>query len=982
MFCPRHGLHLHLLPAGLLALLIAATAAVVPALAAADLSTPNDPFRDVAKLAQRPPAPPVCCLKPLEPSGPAEEILSFEDWKARRELAPVPQQEQQHHQQYQQERRRQQRLLAEGDGADAPRAQSAEPPADTLHDGEDAGTEAPPPPPAPQDRVPLTDRFNYASVDCSARVHAAHRSARSPAALLSSKKDRYMLSPCVPPDGGSAYVVVELCEDVRIDTVQLANFEFFSGVFREFSVSVARTYSTDPAEWTQAGMYMAKNVRGIQSFHPPTSLRDFYRFIRIDFHSHFGNEYYCPVSLLRVYGLTHLEQWKWDEWQARRGEVEDAALAAQPLVYGDVVQVLEGEGAGSAAEGDVPAETADASGMPTTLGKAVGKEVTLTNMGSRSPTSPSSTANNTPISTHNSDSPSHDDPRSDVVSISLPTLGSGSSAVSSPSQSESASLGSASSLSDSPHSDPPASSTQSSGLLASSPKSISHAPSPSVVPTIVPHEARSVPAVTSSGESIYRTIMTRLSLLEGNSTLILRYVEEQARGMRDALMRLEEDVGRLEGIGKAHGQSLQRTVHDWEKQRRRLEREHGELLARVNYLADEVVLEKRLGIAQLCLLLTVLVFMALTRGSRGEPLIVPFVGAGSGGRRDSLREWGRRHLGGFSSGEWAAKLRNRSATPTPKGFIESPVPVKQIERVKFPTKRTGEASDGDGAIRRVNTSLVVPTPRARTPTGMRSAHPRQFVAHRPGTPTSAGFSAYGHGLSHGHAPRSPGFLATHVASGTSSGVGAGGGGAGRPNLRRMNSHNSPTAMAYTLSAGGTPVASVRRWAKSAHLHEIRKTGTRTGAGVGVLRNREEGKEGVKVQDAMATARRGLLTPRTSQEPDAGEADAVEGVHMFWPSTPPVPIPNSEPEPEPDSPGCDGWEGGSRGQAPSSVSALQNRSRNRTRADGQSTGLGRLGPSFQLGAGAADADAKVIDLDAESESWVDTDTDIEGSEFGD
>ncbi len=29
-------------------------------------------------------------------------------------------------------------------------------------------------------------------------------------------------------------------------------------------------------------------------------------FIRIDFHSHYGSEYYCPVSLLRVYGLTHL----------------------------------------------------------------------------------------------------------------------------------------------------------------------------------------------------------------------------------------------------------------------------------------------------------------------------------------------------------------------------------------------------------------------------------------------------------------------------------------------------------------------------------------------------------------------------------------------------------------------------------------------------------------------------------------------------
>ena len=65
-------------------------------------------------------------------------------------------------------------------------------------------------------------------------------------------------------DEGAPFVVVELCEDIRIDTVQLANFEFFSGVFREFTVSVAKTYSTEPEGWTLAGTYVGKNVRGVQ----------------------------------------------------------------------------------------------------------------------------------------------------------------------------------------------------------------------------------------------------------------------------------------------------------------------------------------------------------------------------------------------------------------------------------------------------------------------------------------------------------------------------------------------------------------------------------------------------------------------------------------------------------------------------------------------------------------------------------------------
>lgn len=82
-----------------------------------------------------------------------------------------------------------------------------------------------------------------------------------------------MLSPC-PAPGEKQYVVVELCEDIVIDTVQLANFEFFSGVFREFTVSVAKTHvstSEGPGlgqvgleEWTVVGTYVGRNLRGVQ----------------------------------------------------------------------------------------------------------------------------------------------------------------------------------------------------------------------------------------------------------------------------------------------------------------------------------------------------------------------------------------------------------------------------------------------------------------------------------------------------------------------------------------------------------------------------------------------------------------------------------------------------------------------------------------------------------------------------------------------
>ena len=46
--------------------------------------------------------------------------------------------------------------------------------------------------------------------------------------------------------------------------------------------------------------------------------------MRIDFLSHYGSEYYCPVSLLRVYGVTQMDAYRRDE--ERRLALE--ALAA------------------------------------------------------------------------------------------------------------------------------------------------------------------------------------------------------------------------------------------------------------------------------------------------------------------------------------------------------------------------------------------------------------------------------------------------------------------------------------------------------------------------------------------------------------------------------------------------------------------------------------------------------------------------------
>lgn len=49
--------------------------------------------------------------------------------------------------------------------------------------------------------------------------------------------------------------------------------------------------------------------------------------------------------------------------------------------------------------------------------------------------------------------------------------------------------------------------------------------------------------------------------------------------------------------GKAQAQMYQRTITEWERQRNRLEMEHGELLSRVDYLSDEVYFPPKRKIA-------------------------------------------------------------------------------------------------------------------------------------------------------------------------------------------------------------------------------------------------------------------------------------------------------------------------------------------------------------------------------------------------
>ncbi|KAF9523411.1 UNC-like C-terminal-domain-containing protein [Crepidotus variabilis] len=670
-------------------------------------TTSNNPFRAIAlKVPKKDPE--ICCLKPSTALERVDDeiLLSFEEWK-QKQLAGSDQRDPS-------EQEGAVHYSSGSHGQDANpnpslsrSGQSIRPPDASMPSGYSTLASVEDQEIAPHFRIPITDRFNYAGLDCSARVHDSHRSAKSASSILSSKKDRYMLGPCNTPKERQ-FVVVELCDDIRIDTVQMANYEFFSGVFKDFTVSVSKTSTID--DWTFAGTYRAKNVRGVQSFYLPTSIRDFYRFIRIDFRSHYGNEYYCPVSLLRVYGLTHLEEWKWDMWQAEtheRSERSHQTLPASVEVISSPSGVisrtshLSQHSSAISSLHDVssplpstPSLSSPISTPPTThsqpITKLPGDFHTHLVISSISHTSSISTATSTSgevpssaekLSNTNLAQPTSSSRSNEVDPTAFPSLPSPTSESRPPSDS----IASQSQPTIHANSNPFPS------VLASVDE-----PTVNVIPVSQPP---TVPATSHihapahpqpHGESIYRTIMNRLTAVENNQTLYMKYVEQQHAVLRDVIKRLGEDLGRLEGITRAQGVTIQRTFDDWDKQRYQLQMESRDILQRIESLSEEIILEKRLGVAQLCLLLAVLIFLGLTRGSRApnssamsthQQLLagkhIRRTNNGSGG----LREWGRRHLSLSFSGDSAKASKSEAIVlPDPTRDLPASRSDRALER--------------------------------------------------------------------------------------------------------------------------------------------------------------------------------------------------------------------------------------------------------------------------------------------------------------
>ncbi|KAF5720013.1 sad1 unc [Fusarium globosum] len=546
------------------------------------------------------------------------------------------------------------------------------------------------------------ERFSYSSFDAGATILKTSPGARNAKAILVENKDSYLLFECSAKE---KWFIVELSDDVYIDTVVLANFEFFSSMIQTFTVSVSDRYPVKRDEWKQIGVFQAENSRAIQPFLVENA-QIFSKYVRIDYLTHYGKQYYCPVSLLRIHGSRFFAAFNEDR-NDDTNEAEEAKVTPQALPSGE--EPAKSQELESPPEPAKPAKPSSMGLMPfcevNTASQLLFEPLfcsaslnqttqPIENPSSSAEVTSAASTTNSPDERAQKGTSTPHIPRSEHPASEEPTASS-SSTTASPSATPAVSPTSPSSISSSNVESPSNSTTSATGTKTTATPSSSTSSStqkPSPANTVNAKKgstgtASGSPASPTVQEGFFKSISKRLTIVETNLTLSLKYVEDQARHMSETLHRTEQKqlskttlflenlnktvLAELRSVREQYDQIWQSTVLALESQREQSNREIVALSARLNLLADEVVFQKRMAIVQAVLLISCLILVIF---SRGVPLhhLAPFSDQAGLASYDGASPAARVRAmhGGAYHGEDAALLAARQRSqyvPTSRG---------------------------------------------------------------------------------------------------------------------------------------------------------------------------------------------------------------------------------------------------------------------------------------------------------------------------
>lgn len=403
----------------------------------------------------------------------------------------------------------------------------------------------------------LKERFNYASIDCAATVRKVNKQAKGAQSILYESKDQYLLNKC----SADKFVIINLCEQIVVDTIVMANFEFFSSTFKDFKVYASSKYPTE--DWKLLGQWQARNTRDLQVFRVPDS--GFVEYIKIEFLTHYGREYYCPLSLVRVHGMTMMEYYTTVESQDQDPKVEHLwpAEVREQIIQPqfDVTNTSES----FPIKIEVEEEEADVE-LPLEIPEPVFD--TLPPPPSE-PVPETTESISTPLATPSLSlpPPSLENETSSQQELALPA------SLEEPNNSNSTSLAK---LNDTIIQDDTEIATTASTTTIQ-------------IPTQHPK--------ISTQESIYKTIMKRLHTLEHDVALSQRFLDDQNKILNDVFTDMEKKhqeqlimlIGHLNETASQKIDNMQRRYEQWyEELKEQNENDMREMTAKMSILADQV----------------------------------------------------------------------------------------------------------------------------------------------------------------------------------------------------------------------------------------------------------------------------------------------------------------------------------------------------------------------------------------------------------
>ncbi|KAJ5775250.1 uncharacterized protein N7511_000261 [Penicillium nucicola] len=484
------------------------------------------------------------------------------------------------------------------------------------------------------------ERFNYASFDCAATVLKTNPECKGSSSVLIENKDSYMLNEC---RAQNKFLILELCDDILVDTVVLANYEFFSSIFHTFRVSVSDRYPAKPDQWKQLGVYEARNTREVQAFAVENSLI-WARYLRIEFLTHYGHEFFCPISLIRVHGTTMMEEYKHDE-SSDRAEVEEleSAEANRPPESEnkpvDVPVPIEEPAVPVLTRPRVEGICYNTLADPTALFERLLRTETCSVDEGPPVTTPSTpaTAAQTKVSSKQNSTA--------IAGASTSVNNTGSSAPPKVAEDTRKTGESAKGVVTTPEASISSSETtqqnttsEAAGKATTNTKEDSNIPPPE---STRPTTTQPPSANPTTQESFFKSVHKRLQMLESNSTLSLLYIEEQSRILRDAFNKVEKRqlaktstflenlnttvLTELKEFRDQYDLVWKSVALEFEHQRMQYHQELHSLSAQLGVLADELVFQKRVIVIQSIMVLCCFALVLFSRGSVSNYMEFPGV---------------------------------------------------------------------------------------------------------------------------------------------------------------------------------------------------------------------------------------------------------------------------------------------------------------------------------------------------------------------